>query len=321
MLAPEHWPNPITTRSLVMLQIAAELVSGTDMSIMQAKVLLKAQGTDNWKLSLYATGAFDGVDAIVSGEANLATINPSVGLMLAYKGMGPYDKPQPVRTIGVIPSLDQYVFAVRPDTGLMTVEDIATRCFPLRVSMRGQRNHCLNIVLNDITAAAGFTLNDLRKWGGDPRYEALLPWPESEKFKALVRGDLDAIIDEAAYVWVDAALDAGMRILPLSEATVKKLEAIGYRRAYLKKSAFPKLPGDILTLDFSGWPIFVHSELPDAMVARLCAALEARKHLIGWEGEGPLPVERMCRDAEDTPQQVPLHPAAERYWRKRGYLA
>jgi hypothetical protein len=47
MVAPEPWPNPITTRSLVMLQVAAELVSGTDMSIMQAKVMLKAQGTDD----------------------------------------------------------------------------------------------------------------------------------------------------------------------------------------------------------------------------------------------------------------------------------
>jgi hypothetical protein len=29
----------------------------------------------------------------------------------------------------------------------------------------------------------------------------------------------------------------------------------------------------------------------------------------------------MCRDARDTPQLVPLHQAAERFWRARGYLA
>jgi hypothetical protein len=240
--------------------------------------------------------------------------------MLAYKGMRPYDKPQPVRTIGVIPSLDQYVFAARPETGLMSFEDIGRKRYPLKVSMRAQRNHCLNLVIDDIAAAAGFTLDDVRAWGGDPRYEAILPWPHSEKFKALVRGELDAIFDEAAYVWVDAACEAGMRILPLEEATVQKLEAVGYRRNYLRKSAFPGLPHDILTLDFSGWPIFVHADLPDDMVTRLCAALDARKHLIKWEGEGPLPVHRMCRDAQDTPQQVPLHPAAERYWRQCGYL-
>jgi len=319
-LEPKHWPNPVTTRSLVMLQIASELVSEGDLSIIQAKVLLKGQGDADWKLSLYATGTFDGVDAIVGGEANLATINPSAGLMLAYKGIGPYDKPQPVRTIAVIPSLDQFVFAVRPETRLSIFEEICTRRFPLKVSLRGQRNHCLNLVINDIAAAAGFSLDDIRAWGGEPRYEALVPWTDSEKFKALVRGDIHAIFDEAAYVWVDAALDAGMTILPLAETTVQKLESLGYRRNYLRKSVFPKLPGDVLTLDFSGWPIFVHAELDDATVVRLCAALDARKHLIRWEGEGPLPVERMCCDAPDTPQQVPLHPAAERYWRQCGYL-
>ena len=49
-------------------------------------------------------------------------------------------------------------------------------------------------------------------------------------------------------------------------------------------------------------------------------ALDARKHHIPWQGDGPLPVERMCVDAADTPLDVPLHPAAELYWRQCGYL-
>jgi TRAP-type uncharacterized transport system substrate-binding protein len=28
----------------------------------------------------------------------------------------------------------------------------------------------------------------------------------------------------------------------------------------------------------------------------------------------------MAKEAIDTPQCVPLHPAAERYWKSRGYL-
>ena len=58
----------------------------------------------------------------------------------------------------------------------------------------------------------------------------------------------------------------------------------------------------------------------DGIVRQLCAGLDARKHLIPWEQPGPLPVERMCLDAPDTPLDVPLHPAAERFWRERGYL-
>jgi TRAP-type uncharacterized transport system substrate-binding protein len=88
----------------------------------------------------------------------------------------------------------------------------------------------------------------------------------------------------------------------------------------IRKSEYSGLSRDILTIDFSGWPIFVHTDAPDDLVTRICAALEARKHLIPWQGEGPLPLERMCREAPDTPQLVPFHPAAERFWHERGYL-
>jgi TRAP-type uncharacterized transport system substrate-binding protein len=119
---------------------------------------------------------------------------------------------------------------------------------------------------------------------------------------------------------VPQALDAGITILPLAETTVAKLEAMGYRRAVLPKSAYPKLLHDVLSLDFSGWTVFVHAEADDALVTQICAGLDARKARIAWEEPGDLPVERMAREALDTPQCVPLHPAAERFWRSRGYL-
>ena len=45
--------------------------------------------------------------------------------------------------------------------------------------------------------------------------------------------------------------------------------------------------------------------------SQICAGLDARKMNIPWEEPGDLPVERMAREAPDTPQTVPLHPAAD----------
>src|SRR5262249_39668346 len=132
--------------------------------------------------------------------------------------------------------------------------------------------------------------------------------------------EIDAIFDEAVDEWLDKALSVGMTILPLSEATVRKVEAKGCRRAVIEKRKFPQLPGDVVTIDFSGWPIFVHADTPDQLVTQICAGLEARKHRIPWQGQGPLPTYRMCRDAPENPLDVPLHPAAERFWRQCGYL-
>jgi hypothetical protein len=48
--------------------------------------------------------------------------------------------------------------------------------------------------------------------------------------------------------------------------------------------------------------------------------LEAKVHSTKWRDDGPFPVTCLCREADDTPQMVPYHPAAEAYWRERGFL-
>jgi uncharacterized protein len=312
--------HPLVTRSRVVLEIASEMVGGPDPVYKQAKVSFRTQQGREWGHSFYGASTFEMIDAVIRGEALIAMMNPVGPLTMAYRGRGRYSSPQPVRTIAVIPSLDQFAFVIRPERGITRFEEIGEKRPKLTVALRGQLDHALTPMIEDVARAAGFDIHDLDKWGGAAKYEGNIPFPNGPKFKALVEGRYDAVFDEAAPAWVGEALDAGLTVLPLAEATVKKLEAVGYRRAYIRKADFPKLPSDILTVDFSGWPIFVRADLPDETVAQMCRGLDARKHNIPWEGEGPLPVERMCREAPDTPQDVPLHPAAERVWREKGYL-
>ena len=111
-----------------------------------------------------------------------------------------------------------------------------------------------------------------------------------------------------------------MHFFSLNEMHVARLEDIGFRRAILSRKEYPKLPADVVTVDFSGWPIFTHSNVSDQIVRSFCIALDNRKDRIPWQGDGPLPLERMCEDSPDGPLDVPLHPAAETFWRERGYL-
>jgi TRAP-type uncharacterized transport system substrate-binding protein len=315
--------NPNVTRSRLVLEIASEMAGGAAADAVpdyiQPKVVLR-HSHGGKLVTFFGISSAEGIFAVASREADLAMINPAAVLAVALRGQGIFKQPMPVRAIAVIPSWDAFVFAVRPETGLTRFEDIMARKQKLRVLMRGAPDHTLHHMFDDVAAAAGFSRDDIVRWGGEVRKAGTVPWPHTETFKALVRGDIDAIFDEAAHSWVPQALDAGITILPLAEATVVKLEAMGYRRAVLPKSAYPKLPHDVLSLDFSGWTVFVHAEADDALVTRICAGLDARKARIPWEEPGDLPVERMARDALDTPQTVPLHPAAARFWRSRGYL-
>lgn len=320
MPLPRTWANPNTTRSRVALEMAAELVAMDDQPLRQAKVLLRESAEHAWPLALFGSATIEGIHDVAEGRSALAIVNPSTALRMAYLGTGPFARPQPVRLLAVLPTADQLVFAVKTDLPLACVEDIAATRAPLRILTRGTPQHALQFMLPSIVEAAGFSVDDLRGWGGELRCAGGFPYADGPTIAALRRGEIEALFEEGSDEWLPIALESGMRVLALRPETVGALEAIGFRRALIRRERYPSLPRDVATVSFSGWPIFVHADLPDATVRQFCAALDARKHLIPWQGEGPLPLERMCRDAEDTPIDVPFHPAAERCWRERGYI-
>jgi hypothetical protein len=281
--------NPPEMRALLAREVTDELARGGHAAVIPEE--------------LAAAATIEGIASVVSGTATLTIVNPSAALTLAYRGSPPFGTPQPVRTIAVMPTQDAAVLVVHPSTGLRAVEEIARRKPPLRVGVRGRADHSLHHVLADLAAAAGFSLGELRPGGG-------IPEPGTERFRALVAGELDAVFDEGIALWLDAARAAGMTVLPLAEPTLQALERRGYRRA--EADGVP-------TIDFSGWPLFVHSDCDDALARAICAALDARRAHLAWDGDGPFPLERAVCNTPDAPYDVPLHPAAERYWRERGY--
>lgn len=311
-------PSAAGIRAQFVLETAAAYASVPGQRVRQATVQLRDPGSTDPPLCLSASSTYEGIDAVVAGDAALAIMNPSAGLTLAYRGTGRYRTPQPVRVLTVIPSFDRCALALRPDSPVSSFEDVARRKYPLQLAVRAQRDHYLQELLEHVAAAAGFSLADLESWGGALHYMGSSPPRAGDaRFAAVERGDVEGIFDEGVFGWISAALEAGMRIAPLAETTVQALEARGYRRGTLARSDFPRLEADVLSLDFSGWAVFVRDDLPAATVVALCEAMEERKAFMAWEGGGPMPIERMWRDGPDTPRDVPLHPAAESYWRTR----
>jgi TRAP-type uncharacterized transport system substrate-binding protein len=317
-MAPKH-PSPLVIRSRIMLEVASEVIGMDQWPYRQARVNLRDQVGLEWKLSLFGSDTVEAIEEVARGDVHFATINPSSPLTMAHRGRGPFTEAIPVRAIAVIPTQDQFAFAVSEKTGLESFTDLRERRYPLRVSLRGQKRHSVHLVVKEVLAQAGITLDDLVSWGGQVRYDEGMP-DGRNRLGAAQRGEVDAIFDEAVKRWTNQALDAGMRFLPLEEEHITRLEEAGFRRATLSKALYPKLPGDVTTVDFSGWPIFTHADVPDDIVRSFCIALDNRKDRIPWQGEGPLPLERMCEDNPEGPLDVPLHPAAEIYWRERGYL-
>jgi TRAP-type uncharacterized transport system substrate-binding protein len=306
-------------RSHLVLEVASELVDRDNWPYRQVQIKLKEQGARAWPVTLFGSDTAGVIEQVARGEVQVAIINPAGPLALALRGRGPFTKPIAVRAITVIPSFDQLAFAVTEASGLKSLADIQERRFPLRVSLRGQMDHSVHLIVNEVLSAAGFSLEDVVSWGGGVRYDAGLP-KSPTRLGAVQRGEVDAIFDEAVHSWLNLALASGMRILPLGESLLDRLEDLGLRRGVLSRRRYPKLNNDVSTLDFSGFPVYTHADVPESLVTSICSALEARRGSILWEGEGSLPLDRMCRDTPEGPLNIPLHPAAERFWRERGYL-
>ncbi len=210
-------------RSRLVLEVASEMIEQEDWPNRQARVSLRPQGAAEWAVNMIASDGPGALDLVARGEMQLAISNPAMYLALAVRGTGPYKKPIPLRAITIIPSPDQLAFAVTEKTGVKSLHEIRERRMPLRVSVRGQRDHALHPITDEVLNAAGFTLDDIASWGGQVRYDDGLPI-KSNRFGAMQRGEVDMIIDEAVRGWANPALDAGMRILPLDDEILTQME-------------------------------------------------------------------------------------------------
>src|SRR5437588_657300 len=83
--------------------------------------------------------------------------------------------------------------------------DEAERHYPLRVSLRGQRDHSVHMVTNVVLSTLGISLDDITAWGGEVRYDDGLPYTDA-RMGAARRGEVDAIFDEAMPSFADDAL-------------------------------------------------------------------------------------------------------------------
>jgi TRAP-type uncharacterized transport system substrate-binding protein len=313
------YARPVVTRSRLMLETASELVAGEDWPDKQIRVQFRVQGTAKWSLNFFASDSPEGISEVGDKTADFAIINPAAPATLAFRGQGPFKRPLPLRAITVIPSLDRIGFAVSKHTGLTSLLAIREKRYPLRVSMRGHLTHSVHLFIREVLAAAGFTLEEIGQWGGEVRYDDRVA-NGPKRMEALATGRIDAIFDEALSTWGNEALNSGMRFLPLDDSLLEKLEAMGFRRAAVTRMQCSKLDQEVTTLDFSGWMVFTRADVSDEVVRAFCHALEMRKERIPWQGEGPLPLDSMCRDTPQGPLEIPLHPAAAHYWRERCYL-
>src|SRR5205823_2529004 len=236
---------------------AAEGVLQTDSPLGNAlKLSLTPKRNDRKGIALsFTTGGFRAIRAVAEGKFSLAWVNPSVQLTMAYRGKGPFPKRLPLRTIAVFPSYDVMGFAVHESTGITSFTQIKKDRFPLKLSTRvvtprSLRENSTMFTIAAVMRTAGFTFEDIRRWGGKIH---LAPRPSDPvRLASIEDGSVNAIFDEGIKSWAGTALDHGFRFLPVEGTVLKRLAVMGYRSVMVPKSRFPGMAEDVWACGFSG---------------------------------------------------------------------
>ena len=204
-----------------------------------------------------ATGSAILAEQVAKGDGvDLAFVNPSALLTQAYRGVGLFSAPLPLRIVAVYPSWDRFVFMIHPRTGIRSLADIKAKRYPLRVSVREDPTHSTLVLIDQAFALHGFALKDIESWGG----RLILCGGPSDirRLGPLSRGEIDAVFDEGIKVWLDEALAAGLTPIALEPTEFDAMGRLGWRKVSLPKARFPRLARDVDTFDFSGWPIYAN---------------------------------------------------------------
>jgi TRAP-type uncharacterized transport system substrate-binding protein len=289
---------------------------------LKLSLLPRGKQEDCFSLS-FAADSFRELKMLADGKVSVAWINPSASVTLAYRGTGPLRRRIPLRVIAVFPSWDVMGFAVHESTGITSLTQIGKDRIPLRLSTgpTGKRDLLespVTFMVHAALKAAGFSIQDIRKWGG--KIQAVSRPSHPDRRAGIDKGTINAVFDEGIKSWGQSALDKGFRYLPIEGAVLKRLKAMGYRAGLVPMSHFKGMARDVPTIDFSGWPMVVRADMPDEVAYALCEAIAARAKMIPTDNFKPLRIAQLCADDEEAPYDVPLHPGARKFYRERGYV-
>lgn len=247
--------------------------------------------------------------------------NPAGLSAMAYLGRGFYKKKIPLRAIGVFPTWDRLIFAVRKDTGIQSLEDLANNKYPLRISTRRRVKLQTTVyAIEEVLKAYGMSFRDIESWGGKIM-EAPNP-SGAVRRDHIGTGEADAVFDEGVKSWGQRALDSGMRFLPINDTAARHMQKIGFPNAMLTTEHYPKIGDAIRCVDFSGWTFFCHADLSSLVAYNMARAIDLCHEQIPVDhfDQRPMTMIEFCRGGEAGQLNIPLHPGARKYFREKGYL-
>ncbi|KAL4888642.1 hypothetical protein BDV59DRAFT_210984 [Aspergillus ambiguus] len=283
-----------------------------------------ASRTAIWSLR---DGGLDSPVQVHNGEVDIGIATPASLLKAALSGTEIFNATGPLpdlRALAVLPQRDRMMFAVHPRFGLESFTEIREKQLPLRIAVsRDDGTNFIGYVSAQILEAHGISSKVLSSWGGS-LMEAVRP---EQVLELVETGKADAVMQEAIMTPWWRRLIESHTLVPVSlenEPMEVLSRRIGFDKAIVNAGFWNGVPYEVHCADFSDFLVLVRADMADdiAYLLTWClvetrSSLEAQYFHIPPERS---PLSYPLEPTKMAQSTIPLHPAAERFYREREYL-
>jgi TRAP-type uncharacterized transport system substrate-binding protein len=207
--------------------------------------------------------------------------------------------------------------AVRAELGVTSLGQLRERQLPLRV-LSGRAEVVSGRVPRRILEHHGLSQSQIEAWGG--KFLLMSGHPHSSVVR---EGDFD-LIATAIYLgnsavtsyWNEASILYNLRFLQADAAAIRSvIEEFGFSEGLLPCGLVRGVDRDIPSVMRRSTIIYGRRDLDDEFATTLVRALDEQRELFHETR-----IRLVYNPATVARSIVPFHPAAERYYRERGYL-
>ena len=254
---------------------------------------------------------------ITGGKAEIGASTP-VQLLPAVKGINEHEgeEHRDVTSIATLIRRSWFALAIRQETGIADLGEARKRRYPLRILGPSPRK---GMALDTVLRHYGTNLEEIKSWGG--KFTA---W-SGRMWGGYVRDGLMDMMLGSIYLgytphnrfWYEATMLYDMRFLDFDEPLIEKLvNNFGYNRATIPHGLFRGVDRDIPCAGIDFMYVICLKTQPAELVRLIAEGLDKNSDLFK-DARSAFYYER---DEVWKNPYIPLHPAAEEYYREKGYM-
>lgn len=293
--------------------MAAGSIGGSWFVMSAALFDLFAKNIDGLQYSIVPGGGVSNPMTLRNKEADFALVY-TTNVYSAYNGEEPYGKPiKEIRGIAKLGMADVVHNFVRAKTGIRSFKEFAEKKPSLKVDT-GTKGLAGELAVKRMLELHGVSYENIKSWGGSVIHSSY-----TEATERLKDGHIDAFMNNDLIgkpLWKELVQSVKINILAQDEEVVKQMvENYGYSRAVIPAGTYKGQEEDILTT--SQEPVLIaHKDTSENLVYMMTKLMfEHKKRLVS--AYSPF-VNLNIKKA--IPQNCPLHPGAEKYYKEVGLL-